>query len=186
MNDEYLWQKTGEDPETMQLEKALAVFRYREEDPPAVPIAVENRPTRTWRFALAIAIPAFAALVLASVIWLPTGDVNNDDVTFIYQTEPTVIETAAPDPSPVAQPTVPPKQPVRRVEIEPTFASAPRPRPRMQQHRKTTTVALTDEERYAYHQLMLALSISSSKLNVVRNTINGIEEPANDTKQNNR
>jgi hypothetical protein len=36
-------------------------------------------------------------------------------------------------------------------------------------------VALTDEERYAYNRLMLALSITGSKLKLVRDTIDQIE-----------
>jgi hypothetical protein len=47
-------------------------------------------------------------------------------------------------------------------------------------------VALTQEERYAYHQLMLALSISSSKLKVVQDAINGVESNETSTKQNDR
>jgi len=188
MNDEYLWQKTGEDPETMDLENALAVFRYREDDPPAVPIAAAQKKTRGWRFALAFAVPTFAAVAVAAIMWLPIGDVSDDEVTFIYQpSEPTVTDTGSQEALPVPQPTAPTlKQPVRRGDVQPTIASV-HPRPRVKpQHRKTTTVALTDEERYAYRQLMLALSISSSKLNIVRNTINGVEESDNDTKQNNR
>ena len=188
MNDEYLWQKTGDDPETKHLEDALAVFRYRSDEPPAMPIAVEPEKNRKWRFALAFAVPAFAAVVVASVLWVPVSTVSDDDVTFIHQpSEPVVIDSASPNPSPVDQPTAPVlKQPVRRGELQSTIASV-RPRPSVKPHRqKTTTVALTDEERYAYRQLMLALSISSSKLNVVRNTINGVEDSDNDTKQNNR
>ena len=41
---------------------------------------------------------------------------------------------------------------------------------------RTETVALTSEEKYAYGQLMLALSITSSKLKLVKDTINRIEE----------
>lgn len=40
---------------------------------------------------------------------------------------------------------------------------------------------LTDEEKYAYGQLMLALSITSSKWQVVQDSINGVEDdPTND------
>ena len=187
MNDEYLWQKTGEDPETRRLEDALAVFRYREDDPPAVPIATKPPRTRRWRFALAFAVPAFAAAAVAAVMWLPITDRSDDyEVTFIYYPEPQILEQPAVNPPPVIRPSEPAKQPVRRGEVQPTVASL-RHRAVTRLHpQRTGTVALTEEERYAYHQLMLALSISSSKLNIVRNTINGVEQTDNDTKQNDR
>ena len=37
MNEDYLWDKTGEDPEIEKLENALQVFRYKETAPPALP-----------------------------------------------------------------------------------------------------------------------------------------------------
>jgi hypothetical protein len=40
------------------------------------------------------------------------------------------------------------------------------------------TAALTDEEKHAYDQLMLALSITSSKLKIVKDKIDGVEENA--------
>ena len=186
MNDEYLWQKTGEDPETMELEKALAVFRYREDDPPAVAFAEAPTPARRWRFALAFAAPAFAAAVIAAVVWFPIGSrIQDSDVTFVNQTDPVIHESPALDPSPVAPPQLPARQSVRRVDLQPTIASLKR-RPAVKAHsKKTDTAVLTKEERYAYQQLMLALSISSSKLNVVRDAINGVED-TNDAKQNNR
>jgi hypothetical protein len=46
--------------------------------------------------------------------------------------------------------------------------------------RKTETenpsAALTDEEKYAYDQLMLALSITGSKLKIVKDKVEGVEE----------
>ena len=46
--------------------------------------------------------------------------------------------------------------------------------------------ALTEEEKYAYGQLMLALSITGSKLKIVKDTINGVEEIENAAKENER
>lgn len=191
MNDEYLWQKTGEDPETMQLENALAVFRYREVDPPAVPVAVETKATRPWRrFALAFAVPAFAAAVVASVIWLPIGkSVDNSDVTFVAQPEPAIAEPPALNPAPVVQPSQqsePSKQPIRKGEIRPTVATMPRRPIQKARPQQTTNVALTQEERYAYQQLLLALSISSSKLKIAQDAVNGVENPDSNQKHNNR
>jgi hypothetical protein len=43
---------------------------------------------------------------------------------------------------------------------------------------ETLPAALTDEEKHAYDQLMLALSITSSKLKIVKDKIDGVEENA--------
>jgi hypothetical protein len=43
---------------------------------------------------------------------------------------------------------------------------------------KNSPVVLTDEEKHAYDQLMLALSITSSKLKIVKDKVNGVEEIA--------
>ncbi|MBA4125206.1 MAG: hypothetical protein H0X72_22425 [Acidobacteria bacterium] len=44
---------------------------------------------------------------------------------------------------------------------------------------KKPTVKLTKDEKYAYDQLMLALSITSSKLKLVEEKIYGVEETKN-------
>lgn len=43
---------------------------------------------------------------------------------------------------------------------------------------ENSPAALTDEEKHAYDQLMLALSITSSKLKIVKDKIDGVEENA--------
>ena len=65
MNEEYLWDKTGEDAEIQQLENALAAFRYQETAPPALPSkiltfqpkivekTVAEKPPRRFSYALA-------------------------------------------------------------------------------------------------------------------------------------
>lgn len=41
MKEDYLWDKTGvADPEIERLENALAVFRYQEAEPPALPAKI--------------------------------------------------------------------------------------------------------------------------------------------------
>jgi hypothetical protein len=47
-------------------------------------------------------------------------------------------------------------------------------------------VVLTKEEREAYEQVLLALSISSSKINIVRDTINGVDQKDIRPEVNNR
>ena len=185
MNNEYLWEKTGEDAEIANLENALAAFRYREDTPPALPVAaVERKPFRL-RLAIAFAAPAFAAVAIAAGLWF-----RYDETELIFIHQPAVQETVE-KPSEIRTPAVqpaPPKQPIDRRSHGVQYASTRTPRRSQERShaRKPETVALTQEERYAYRQLMLALSISSSKLKVVQDAINGVESNETSTKQNNR
>lgn len=193
MNDEYLWQKTGEDPEIAQLENELAVYRYRETDPPVPPVTLVRANGRRWRFTVAFAAAAFASLVVAVMVWVQVTKPSDDDVTFIYQpametNEPQPLDTKGPETQLEPQPVRPEKQPVRRgrPDVQTASLAAPRKHVAKSHAPKTAAVTLTKEERYAYQQLMLALSISSSKFNIVRDTINGVQEPESAPKQCNR
>lgn len=187
MNDDYLWDKSGADPETLRLEEALAVFRYRETEPPVLPAAADTTRRRT---PFAFAVPAFAVLTLAAGLWFGLVKDHEDyEVTFVHHpaTETKVQPTNNIEPHPTPPASV--KEPVRRTRREalPTIASARRRSRAKAGQPKTTTVAtLTNEERHAYEQLMLALAISSSKIKVVHNAINGIEENENLRTPNNR
>ncbi len=73
MKDDYLWNKTGADPEIQRLENALRVFRYRETAPPALPakiIPFERKISRRF-FRLAFAFAVCAAFIIVSLgVWL--------------------------------------------------------------------------------------------------------------------
>lgn len=191
MNDEYIWQKTGEDPEVMRLEKALAAFRYRETAPPALPVVVTPPRTLRWRFPLVITTAAFAALVIAVGTWFQvTGQKDDYELIFIHHPAVEESEKPAVQETPTVQPVSPPvRQPVRRTHrvVQSAAASMPRrPILRTTSSRKPVPPILSKQERYAYERLLLALSISSSKINIVRNTINGVEENEKRPGQNNR
>jgi hypothetical protein len=187
MNEEYLWNKTGSDPKIERLEKALAVFRHRESAmPPVFAVAEDVRPARRWRFPLAFAFAACAAIVFVAVVWVQlarTSSEAGDMVTYVAH--PVVDEEAAPTAQPEAAPYAEPRPakpalsaPRRaKQKVEATVAKTVR-RPK-QIHRDNRApqgiASLTKEERYAYDQLMLALSITSSKLKIVQDTINGTD-----------
>src|SRR4028118_1783973 len=72
MKQDYLWDKTGADPEIENLENALAVFRYKETAPPALPAKIipfkKESPRRSFRFAYAVA--ACTAFVMIGLgVW---------------------------------------------------------------------------------------------------------------------
>jgi hypothetical protein len=188
MNDEYLWQKTGDDDQITRLEEALAVFRYRESDPPAVTVLVGRSWIRRWRLPYAVAVASFAALLFVAGIWFNLPGRGDDDVTFIYHPSTTQNEVPAeiqlPAPKQELQP--PAVSPVRRTNHQIQSTTVSTPRRAVTRTPKTRTVVLTKEEREAYEQVLLALSISSSKINIVRDTINGVDQKDIRPEVNNR
>lgn len=190
MKEDYLWDKTGEDAELEQLENALKAFRYVETAPPALPVKVfevkEEKPRRFFQFGFAFA--AFASvIVILFAVWFQVsskkikvgGDVagtntqqNNDKVAaefFINKPEVVPVKETV-KPKPFSKPNV--------VKIRQNAA------PIIRQNRtnarniksKEPVETLTAEEKYAFDQLMLALSITGSKLRIVKDKIQGIEE----------
>lgn len=196
MNEEYLWNKTGEDPEIERLEQALAVFRHRENAmPPVLPAAEDTKSAPRWRFSLAFAFAACAAVVFGAVIWIQFAGTSGDAEDMITYVANPIVEgsTSAPQPEtapPAApQPVKPASPEPRRVKqrIESTVARTIRgPKTIHRDNRAPQGIAsLTKEERHAYEQLMLALSITSSKLKIVKDTINGTDN-AGPAKNNER
>jgi hypothetical protein len=183
MSEDYLWDKIGGDREIEKLESVLAAFRYQETDAPALP-AISVVPVSAkapwWRLSLAFAAFAvIAVLVGVSFQAFRNGMVSdktalNAPVQIIEQSSPPANITPYTSPETVEnlKPVKPYRVSIRRSApslnrrngtIAKTFES------------KKGTVALTDEEKYAYNQLMLALSITGSKLKLVRDTIDQIE-----------
>ena len=193
MNEEYLWNKTGDDPEIKKLENALGAFRYQEDLPPVLPIVETETKSNGWRFSLVFATAAFATMVIATVTWfqINKGTVD-DEITFVYHpaVENTQPQKPVEPPRPRPQPQPAPKQsaPSEKPVIQSTYVAVPRqhkrtPKPKTQM---VGTESLTAQERYAYNQLMLALSISSSQLKVVQDAVNGVEDTSGNKKENNR
>lgn len=179
MNDDYLWNKTGEDAEIERLEDALKAFRYEEIAPPALPAKVlpfiKKEPSRR---VFPLAIAASAAFVMISLgVWfqvssnktevaseLPTIAKQNEFADNPLVKEPPVINIETP------------KQSVRRNFIKPKKAAIAHRRVTAQKNKNAEAIAnLTKEERYAYNQLMTALSITSSKLKIVKDRVEGVE-----------
>jgi len=185
MNDEYLWQKSGADPEIERLEKKLSVFRYRE-TPLPVPVA-ETAPVARWRLSLAFAFAASAmAGILAAVLLFNFASTPEVDTVFVASPE---LEASSPPP-PAAVP-IEEKKTTTAPKVVPQFAQIKRSktiraepaterRPKAKDLIPGNSIAtLSPEEKYAYRQLMLALSISSSKLKLVEDSIKGNENPEN-------
>jgi len=182
MKEDYLWDKTGEDAEIQGLENALKAFRYTETAPPELPqkvFTVEKAKPRKF-FQFGFAFTAFAAVaVIFFTVWFQFAD---NKIPVIK----TVAETTAPtiDDKIADEKIIKPDEftPVKVVATTPQIRrnTAPNVRPKKAVLRrvkvKEPTETLTAEEQYAYNQLMLALSITGSKLKIVKDKIDGIEE----------
>ena len=158
MNDDYLWDKTGEpDPEVQELEEILGVLRYQPQKL-ALPDEIPVQRSRNFYRLLAIAATVVLGLVAAG-IWFSVKRVNTP------RTETTKIE-ATPEHSPTNASKKDESQLVKNEEqLQPTAPSksrrhfAPNPRLVANQQRER------DEALAAREQLLLALRLASEKLN---------------------
>ena len=146
MKDDYLWDKSGQpDPEIQELEEILGTLRYQPK-PLALPVARR----RNYFPLLAIAASLLLALV-AGGIWLRARS----------RTAPQpqqAVNEEKPKSAPINSDTAP--------KSENVVAITRRPR-----HRKSVSSALTESEREealaAKEQLMIALRVTTEKLNLI-------------------
>ncbi len=190
MKQDYLWDKTGENPEIERLENALKAFRYQEVAPPALPAKVipfrKETPRNFFRLSFAFtACPAFVIIALG--VWFQLSSKKIQVAKDSAETIAPQIDKKNPDEisikkqnNLIVEKTEIPKQSAElkitkiRKAISPIFRQNKTIARNVEI--KKPTVVLTKEEKYAYDQLMLALSIASSKLKLVTDKIDGIEK----------
>ncbi len=171
--DDYLWNKTGSDPEIERIEVALLCLAYKTTAPPEIPAKqfAFTAPRRSFfRFGVTFAT-AFAVLVAFGLAWM-------------------MLRKEAPVNQQVAEAKVfqPPVAPIRIESGAPAFAQAPAvsspikvkrrvaaPRSRISNAIRPQTLVLTKEEADAYRQLMTALNITSTNLKIVKDKLDGTE-----------
>jgi hypothetical protein len=183
MNNEYLWNRTGGDAEIEALEDALNTYRNKEAAAPDLPAKVfalpERGPRRLFKLGFAFAGTAFAAVIL-TIVWfqLPGNPAEREDsqnITTAQADSAVNHDEIFPSrkieaPAPVAK--------HNYVRVSETNHVTIRPVRTVAQKTKSADppVKLTKDEEYAYDQLMLALSITSSKLKIVKDKLDGIDE----------
>ncbi len=150
MNDDYLWDKTGEpDPQIQQLEEILGTLRYQPR-----PLALPRK--RNYFPLLAIAASLLLAL-LAGGIWLRVRSRN--------EAPPQQAQIAPPEQKAV-KPNEAPKPPEVRSASNPPLQA----HNRIHKPRSASSV-LPEREReealMAKQQLMLALRVTTEKLHLV-------------------
>jgi len=194
MNNDYLWDKTGDDAEVEQLEDLLSGFRYVETDPPELP-AMNIIPVRaSWqsRFGWILALGTAAAVVVLAAIYVQTlrmPQQPTEDKAAI--TAPNVDTTASVNtpPTPIDIPAVTTAVPKKREAPRATQAIVKTRKPRAIAPllaRKEPAEKLTKEELYAYNQVKLALFITGSKLRTVSDVIDKIEGRSDENLRKNK
>jgi hypothetical protein len=177
MKEDYLWNKTGSDANVEEIENALQVFRFKADEPPELPstvVTVKERPRFSFfrlGFALAFAVVFVVAI---SLFWLRTP--NKSAIEHIATDNSPQHILPQIDPTTSATPIIEPPMPKRALYTKRPSIARPVKASVRKTYNKADTLNLTAEEKHAYDQLMLALSITSNELKFVKDKIYGREE----------
>jgi hypothetical protein len=155
MNDDYLWDKTGQpDPEIQQLEDILGTLRYQPK-----PLALPNNlvvPQRKNYFPLLAIAASLLLAILAAGIWLRVRSRN--------EAPPQQARMESPTPKPEEKPIEAPQPPVNRSAANPPLHASNR----IHRTRSASSAVNREEALIAKEQLMLALRVTTQKLQLVR------------------
>ncbi|MCA1624294.1 MAG: hypothetical protein LC768_12880 [Acidobacteria bacterium] len=205
MKEDYLWDKTGKDSEIEKLENALQAFRFQGTAPPSLRAEVLPFRKEYSRKIFPIALAAAACLVFgmfALGIWLRVSGDKTEVKGDMAETIKTSGEEAVSVESGIEKANVltvgkhknitiknvPTSAQITKRKVVALGKTVPVISRRREMIAKNDTVIkqnhktvkqddlLTKEEQHAYNQLMLALSITSSKLRLVKDKVEGMEE----------
>lgn len=149
MNDDYLWDKTGQpDPQIQQLEEILGTLRYQPK-----PLALPDDLPKRRNYVPLVAIAASLLLaILAASIWLRTRSRN--------EAPPRQAKVEAPA---TPKPDVAPQPPIKKSAVNPPVIASKR----IHRTRSAASVVNNEEALMAKQQLMLALRVTTQKLHLV-------------------
>jgi hypothetical protein len=201
MNEDYLWDKTGSDPEIERLENALKTFRQHDPTPPVVQPAADDiegessywvRSRRQFTFGIAsfataalvvFAFGIFQILKLDNSLTDQRLSVNGSDrkdatqqIKDMSSQTPVLAENILE----TGKKRVPPKRldvrrNGRRNRTKPIRSRRATQKRATRSVTKPKSIKLTKEEQYAYDQLILGLTITSSNLKNVKDKVQGTE-----------
>lgn len=173
MNDNYLWDRSGEpDPEVQELEDILGTLRYQ---PRPLEIPADIRVARKRSFMPLAIAAAVAFLVIAAGLWFQLS--RSQSSTGVQANTGSPIEPPKTH-SPIAPPNQIVKTPVERVP-------APRPQPKRMliannKHREPRVTPrapeLTPQELAEKEQVLTALRLVSAKLNLAQRKVQGLPQ----------
>lgn len=170
MDDKYLWDRSGEpDADIQQLEDLLGTLRYQPQ-PLKIPADFQIARRRSFYPPLAIAA-SLLFFAIAIGMWVgfnrPSTTVANNPQP---QPEPAVVPTTTNKPGP------PPERRVENAPVTPIqLTRAPRPSlaGNKTRTRRSQPPALTPEELALKQQVLVALRLTSAKLNVAQRSVQG-------------
>ena len=206
MKEEYLWDKTGSDPEIEKLETTLKEFRQKDTTPPTLPLntlVVEKETVQNknpfWFLSFGTAAMASVGLVVVSLVFFQLSGTD----------EKNLVQTISKDAS-SAQDAILKKEVFSKSEVgketsvtsenrlmekgtKISYTKKPKrkgikryryrnARAKKSRARRTNNglaiqkPKLTIEEKKAYDQLMRALAITSSQFKIVRGKIRGTKD----------
>lgn len=192
MKNDYLWDKKGNDDEIERLENALQAFRYQPSAPPIVPqkvLQIEDKPkfsffSNIFGFAFAGAA-SLAILTISLGLWISfstnktveVGEVNSSLVESVNVDNQVKVVSHLPNVEVDTNKQVEPQLIKTKLNkpLKPTRAVF---RQKTQRVKTDKLNQLTEEEKEAYNQLILALSITGSRLKEVNDKANGIIKTA--------
>lgn len=183
MKDDYLWDKIGKDSEIEKLENALQVFRPQESNPPQIEATVfqYKKESSGNFFPVFRALAACLTLVFISVgFWMfftktEAETTNRQFINIPFEkTSAVIIENKNSDDISEKTPEIvknEQKKPISKIQ-----KSVYKPKIKPAKNKNEQVVKLTQEEKAAYEQLMLALSITSSKLKIVKDKVQNLDD----------
>lgn len=190
MNEEYLWDRRGSDPEIAGLEATLGVFRASSNRAPTIPQKEKRWSVWFASFGIRTAAATFATVavvVFAGLLYIDPGtDAGSPAVSAprievpaktagpLSGPEAAVVKTAVevPETDAVSEKDVKEVAVVNahRPPARTRKAQTPAPKP------KDRLEGFSDEEKAAYEQLMLALSITSSSFRIMQDKLGANSE----------
>lgn len=184
MNDNYLWDKSGEpDEEIQHLESLLCEFRYQprplmlpEAEPERMPkvAAIANAKAMIYSFANVryAAMAAMILLALGAGIWISTRSTTKDPEVTAGMATPTVTPTATPtiEPQSAPAPEIAPPAPASQ-NVKHFRAAAPKSHFAAYKPKRVNRRSFEEEGERAKEKVLYALQLTSEKLNLISKKI---------------
>jgi hypothetical protein len=170
MNEEYLWDKSGEpDPEIQQLEQILGTLRYQ---PKTFEVPTNIRPARRYRYLGLAAIAATLLFtLLAGIAWRSLHR-KQAELPVVADSSPKSLQPAG-----TPEVVTPPEE---KTAVINKPVSQPRRHEFVAQNAKrrtNTTSVASPEALLAKEQLMTALRLASEKINLAQRRTQGPAQP---------
>ena len=200
MKKDYLWDKTGSDADIENLENSLRVFRFPASDAPEIKSNVVSFEKEKSRKVFPV-FRAFAAGFIITFVFIGTWFIYYNSITEIVKSVESrdSVQNELSKNKKASNITAPEEVSTEDIS-EKEFKNAKskvqkqnfrvqkliyKPKTKRQKIQKNQILKLTAEEKEAYEKLMLALSITGSKLKIVKDKVQNLDEQTAINTENN-